>query len=112
MLQTPARPGIFAGTKIATRRDWTPIEQLNVGDCVLTAEHGEQVGGLGELGCLGVASIFLVIGTVQLGIQLGQEGGWRERGGGGQGPGAQLLVQDAQHQPAFSSSCSFFSSIF
>ena len=43
MLTTPALPGIFAGTKIATRQSWTPIEQLSVGDVVMTAEHGEQV---------------------------------------------------------------------
>lgn len=43
MLQNPATPGIFAGTKIATRAAWTPIELLKVGDFVLTAEHGEQV---------------------------------------------------------------------
>ncbi|EPX81061.1 hypothetical protein thalar_00507 [Litoreibacter arenae DSM 19593] len=35
--------GIFAGTKIATRHRWTPVEQLSVGDKVLTAENGEQV---------------------------------------------------------------------
>lgn len=43
MLENPAVPGIFAGTKIATRDAWTPIEQLKTGDFVLTAEHGEQV---------------------------------------------------------------------
>lgn len=43
MLLSPVKPGIFAGTKIATRNDWTPIEQLKVDDFVLTAEHGEQV---------------------------------------------------------------------
>lgn len=43
MLTVPETPGIFAGTRIATRNDWTPIEQLGVGDFVLTAEHGEQV---------------------------------------------------------------------
>lgn len=43
MLSTPATTGIFEGTKIATRNSWTPIEQLGVGDFVLTAEHGEQV---------------------------------------------------------------------
>lgn len=42
MLSTKAAPGIFAGTKIATRNEWTPIEQLKVGDFVLTAEHGEH----------------------------------------------------------------------
>ena len=42
MLQVAATPGLYAGTKIATRHDWTPVEQLSVGDMVLTAEHGEQ----------------------------------------------------------------------
>lgn len=43
LLKTQETPGIYAGTKIATRDAWTPIEQLAVGDFVLTAEHGEQV---------------------------------------------------------------------
>jgi hypothetical protein len=56
MLSTKATPGIFAGTKIATRNEWTPIEQLNVGDFVLTAEHGEQVITAMEVSVLDVSS--------------------------------------------------------
>jgi hypothetical protein len=56
MLATPATQGIFAGTKIATRTDWTPIEQLNVGDFVLTAEHGEQLITAMDVSVLDVSS--------------------------------------------------------
>lgn len=34
--------GIFAGTKIATSNRWAPVEELEAGDKVLTAENGEQ----------------------------------------------------------------------
>ncbi|WP_298261096.1 Hint domain-containing protein [uncultured Litoreibacter sp.] len=42
VLTTAPSAGIFAGTKIATRHSWTAIEDLSVGDKVLTAERGEQ----------------------------------------------------------------------
>jgi len=42
MLTTAPSAGIFAGTKLATRHRWTPVEELEVGDTVLTAEMGEQ----------------------------------------------------------------------
>lgn len=42
VLTTAPSAGIFAGTKIATRNRWVPVEELEVGDMVLTAENGEQ----------------------------------------------------------------------
>lgn len=42
VLTTAPSAGIFAGTKLATRHRWTPVEELQVGDTVLTAENGEQ----------------------------------------------------------------------
>ena len=48
--------GIFAGTKIATRYNWTPVEELQVGDKVLTAENGEQVIAEKAVSTLSLAS--------------------------------------------------------
>jgi hypothetical protein len=42
VLTTAPSAGIFAGTKIATRHRWASVEELSVGDKVLTAEGGEQ----------------------------------------------------------------------
>ena len=42
LLNVAPAPGLFAGTRIATRYAWTAVEELSEGDIVLTAEHGEQ----------------------------------------------------------------------
>jgi hypothetical protein len=42
VLTTAPSAGIFAGTKVATRHRWAAVEELSVGDKVLTAEGGEQ----------------------------------------------------------------------
>ncbi|PTX54451.1 Hint domain-containing protein [Litoreibacter ponti] len=42
VLETAPSAGIFAGTRLATDYAWTPVEELQVGDTVLTAEHGAQ----------------------------------------------------------------------
>lgn len=42
LLNVAPAPGFFAGTEVATPFAWTKIEELRVGDTVLTAENGEQ----------------------------------------------------------------------
>ena len=42
VLNVAPAPGFFAGTEVATRYAWTKVEELKVGDAVLTAENGEQ----------------------------------------------------------------------
>lgn len=56
VLTTAPSAGIFAGTKIATRHHWAPVEELQVGDKVLTAENGEQVIAEIEVSTLSLAS--------------------------------------------------------
>lgn len=56
VLNVAPAPGFFAGTRIATRYAWTAVEDLQVGDIVLTAENGEQsISGI-EHGELSVSS--------------------------------------------------------
>ena len=56
LLTVAPAPGIFAGTEIATPYAWKPVEQIKLGDTVLTAEHGEQVVAGLETGALRVSS--------------------------------------------------------
>ncbi|RLJ59287.1 Hint domain-containing protein [Litoreibacter meonggei] len=56
VLTTAPSAGIFAGTKVATRHRWTPVEELQIGDKVLTAENGEQVILEIEVSTLSLAS--------------------------------------------------------
>ncbi|TDT76983.1 Hint domain-containing protein [Litoreibacter halocynthiae] len=56
VLSTAPSAGIFAGTKIATRHRWARVEDLSVGDKVLTAENGEQVIADIEVATLSLAS--------------------------------------------------------
>ncbi|MEM7472611.1 MAG: Hint domain-containing protein [Pseudomonadota bacterium] len=56
VLTVAPAPGIFAGTQIATPKGAVPIEDLRVGDKVLTSENGSQeILGL-EKGALSVSS--------------------------------------------------------
>ena len=56
VLNIAPQPGLFAGTKIATRYAWLPVEELSVGDMVLTAQNNEQeILGL-ETGTLEVSA--------------------------------------------------------
>ena len=56
VLNVAPAPGFFAGTEVATPYAWTKVEELRVGDTVLTAENGEQeIIGL-EIGELSVSS--------------------------------------------------------
>jgi len=56
VLDVAPAPGVFAGTRIATRYAWTAVEELSEGDTVLTAENGEQpIAGI-EHGVLRVSS--------------------------------------------------------
>ncbi|MEP3346395.1 MAG: Hint domain-containing protein [Litoreibacter sp.] len=57
VLTTAPSAGIFAGTKVATRHRWAPVEELKVGDKVLTAEGGEQEITRLEVAELSVASV-------------------------------------------------------
>ncbi len=56
VLNVAPAPGFFAGTRIATRYAWTAVEDLQVGDTVLTAENGEQPIADLERGELSVSS--------------------------------------------------------
>ena len=56
LLNVAPEPGFFAGTRIATRYAWTAVEDLQVGDIVLTAENGEQAITAIEHGELSVSA--------------------------------------------------------
>ncbi|MCY4180561.1 MAG: Hint domain-containing protein [Litoreibacter sp.] len=56
VLNVAPAPGIFAGTQIATTDGAVPVEQLQKGDLVLTAENGvQEISGI-EKGALSVSS--------------------------------------------------------
>lgn len=38
----PAAAGLLSGTRVATPRGWTPVEELNAGDEVITFDHDVQ----------------------------------------------------------------------
>lgn len=56
VLNVAPAPGFFAGTEVATRYEWSKVEDLQVGDMVLTAENGEQMIMGIERGSLTVAA--------------------------------------------------------
>jgi hypothetical protein len=56
LLDVAPTPGFFAGTQVATRYAWTNVEELSVGDTVLTAQNGEQDIAAIERGTLDVSA--------------------------------------------------------
>jgi len=102
VLTTAPSAGIFAGTKIATRNRWTPVEELQLGEKVLTAENGEQVIAEIEVSTLSLASAKANAGQWPL---LVPEGAIGNEHAMLVSPDTRLVIEDAAAGVLFGEAC-------
>ncbi len=94
--------GLFAGTMIGTPYRWAPVEELQVGDDVLTAENGKQtIIGI-ERGELSVASAKAAAGQWPL---LVPEGALGNEQAMLVAPTMRLVIEDAAAGMLFGENC-------
>lgn len=102
VLNVAPTPGFFAGTEVATRYAWTKVEDLQVGDTVLTAENGEQeIVGL-ERGSLSVSAHAAAAGQWPLLIPEGALGNERPMM---VSPGMRVVIEDEATGSLFDLPC-------
>ena len=102
LLTTAPSAGIFAGTKVATRSRWACVEDLNVGDSVLTAEGGEQEITDIETRTLSVASVKAATGQWPLLVPEGAIGNDHAML---VSPDARLVIEDEAAGILFGEAC-------
>ncbi|MEM9585009.1 MAG: Hint domain-containing protein [Pseudomonadota bacterium] len=95
-------PGFFAGTEVATRYAWTKVEELSVGDTVLTAENGEQMIMGIERGSLTVASHAAAAGQWPLLVPEGALGNEKALM---LSPGMRIVIEDEVAGALFGQPC-------
>lgn len=94
--------GLYAGTMIGTPYRWAPVEELQVGDEVLTAENGKQkITGI-ERGVLSVASAKAAAGQWPL---LVPEGALGNEAPILVAPTMRLVIEDEAAAVLFGESC-------
>ncbi len=95
-------PGFFAGTEVATRYAWTKVEELKVGDSVLTAENGEQMIMGIERGTLSVSAHAAAAGQWPLLVPEGALGNEKPLM---LSPGMKIVIEDEVAGALFGQNC-------
>ncbi|WP_298293227.1 Hint domain-containing protein [uncultured Litoreibacter sp.] len=102
VLNVAPAPGFFAGTEVATRYAWTKVEDLKVGDTVLTAQNGEQDIVRIETGELNVSAHAAAAGQWPLLVPEGALGNEKAMM---VSPGMRVVIEDDAAEALFGQSC-------